>query len=97
MVAKVWYSGAYTVQTNIAPLNTGRQSPFIPPPGEISSIAWPSRLVLISLLQDGLITQPLVLQALSSSMERNVIGKPILMYNDGLPLLTFVQQNGLAR
>lgn len=49
------------------------------------------------MLQDGLITQPLVLQALSLSMERNVIGKPILVYNDGLPLLTFVQQNGLAR
>ena len=30
---KVWYAGAYTVQTNTVPLNTGRQVPFVQSPG----------------------------------------------------------------
>ncbi|KAL9064123.1 MAG: hypothetical protein Q9157_007945 [Trypethelium eluteriae] len=29
MLNKIWYSGAYTVQTNAVPVNTGRQVPFL--------------------------------------------------------------------
>jgi hypothetical protein len=32
-LTKLWYAGAYTVQTNTVPLNTGRQVPFHPSPG----------------------------------------------------------------
>ena len=32
-LTKLWYAGAYTVQTNTVPLNTGRQVPFVPSPG----------------------------------------------------------------
>ncbi|THG99300.1 hypothetical protein EW145_g7294 [Phellinidium pouzarii] len=32
-LTKIWYSGAYTVQTNIVPLNTGREVPFVSSPG----------------------------------------------------------------
>lgn len=28
-LTKIWYAGAYTVQTNTVPLNTGRQVPFV--------------------------------------------------------------------
>ena len=31
MVISVWYAGAYTVQTNTVPLDTGREVPFAPP------------------------------------------------------------------
>ncbi|KAF9477417.1 Six-hairpin glycosidase [Pholiota conissans] len=31
LLTKIWYSGAYTVQTNTVPLNTGRMVPFSPP------------------------------------------------------------------
>lgn len=30
----VWYAGAYTVQTNTVPVNTGRAVPFMPPGGK---------------------------------------------------------------
>ncbi|KAF9007092.1 Six-hairpin glycosidase-like protein [Cyathus striatus] len=30
-LTKIWYAGAYTVQTNTVPLNTGRKVPFAPP------------------------------------------------------------------
>lgn len=29
MLNKIWYSGAYTLQTNSVPVNTGRQVPFV--------------------------------------------------------------------
>ncbi|KAL0952961.1 hypothetical protein HGRIS_007172 [Hohenbuehelia grisea] len=29
-LTKLWYAGAYTIQTNIVPLNTGRKVPFAP-------------------------------------------------------------------
>ncbi|GJE95602.1 glycoside hydrolase family 78 protein [Phanerochaete sordida] len=32
-LTKIWYSGAYTVQTNTVPLNTGREVPFVASPG----------------------------------------------------------------
>ena len=32
-LTKLWYSGAYTVQTNVVPLHTGRQVSFVQPPG----------------------------------------------------------------
>ncbi|KAI5119351.1 hypothetical protein M0805_004028 [Coniferiporia weirii] len=32
-LTKIWYSGAYTVQTNVVPVNTGRQVPFVSSPG----------------------------------------------------------------
>ncbi|KDQ54652.1 glycoside hydrolase family 78 protein [Jaapia argillacea MUCL 33604] len=32
-LTKVWYSGAYTVQTNTVALNTGREVPFVASPG----------------------------------------------------------------
>ncbi|KAJ3524477.1 hypothetical protein NM688_g8554 [Phlebia brevispora] len=32
-LTKIWYSGAYTVQTNTVPVNTGRQVPFVSSPG----------------------------------------------------------------
>lgn len=32
---QLWYAGAYTVQTNTVPVNTGRQVPFVRSPGEI--------------------------------------------------------------
>ncbi|KIP05689.1 glycoside hydrolase family 78 protein [Phlebiopsis gigantea 11061_1 CR5-6] len=32
-LTKLWYSGAYTVQTNTVPLHTGRQVPIVPSPG----------------------------------------------------------------
>jgi len=32
-LTKIWYSGAYTVQTNTVALNTGRQVPFVQSPG----------------------------------------------------------------
>ncbi|KAI0084355.1 Six-hairpin glycosidase, partial [Irpex rosettiformis] len=32
-LTKIWYSGAYTVQTNTIPLHTGRQIPTVPSPG----------------------------------------------------------------
>lgn len=32
-LTKLWYSGAYTVQTNTVPLNTGRQVPVVKSPG----------------------------------------------------------------
>ncbi|KJA26502.1 glycoside hydrolase family 78 protein [Hypholoma sublateritium FD-334 SS-4] len=31
LLTKVWYAGAYTVQTNTVPLDTGREVPFAPP------------------------------------------------------------------
>ncbi|KAG6827253.1 hypothetical protein H0H92_012614 [Tricholoma furcatifolium] len=30
-LTKIWYAGAYTVQTNTVPLHTGRMVPFLPP------------------------------------------------------------------
>lgn len=33
---KIWYAGAYTLQTNTVPLHTGRQVPFVPSPGKNS-------------------------------------------------------------
>lgn len=30
---QIWYAGAYTVQTNTVPVNTGRQVPFVSSPG----------------------------------------------------------------
>lgn len=33
---KLWYAGAYTVQTNTVPLNTGRMVPIVKSPGMIS-------------------------------------------------------------
>ncbi|TFK47182.1 Six-hairpin glycosidase [Heliocybe sulcata] len=32
-LTRLWYSGAYTVQTNTVPLNTGREVPFVSSPG----------------------------------------------------------------
>lgn len=32
-LTKVWYAGAYTVQTNVVALNTGRQIPVVKSPG----------------------------------------------------------------
>ncbi|KAK7680793.1 hypothetical protein QCA50_016101 [Cerrena zonata] len=32
-LTKIWYAGAYTLQTNTVPLHTGRQIPFVPSPG----------------------------------------------------------------
>ncbi|EPQ55724.1 Six-hairpin glycosidase [Gloeophyllum trabeum ATCC 11539] len=32
-LTKVWYAGAYTVQTNTVPLDTGREVPFVSSPG----------------------------------------------------------------
>jgi hypothetical protein len=32
-LTKIWYAGAYTVQTNTVPLDTGRQVPFHSSPG----------------------------------------------------------------
>ena len=32
-LTKLWYAGAYTVQTNTVPLDTGRQVPFVSSPG----------------------------------------------------------------
>ncbi|KAH8101215.1 Six-hairpin glycosidase [Cristinia sonorae] len=32
-LTKIWYAGAYTVQTNTVPLHTGRQVPFVSSPG----------------------------------------------------------------
>ena len=32
-LTKLWYAGAYTVQTNVVPLNTGRQIPVVASPG----------------------------------------------------------------
>jgi hypothetical protein len=32
-LTKLWYAGAYTVQTNTVPLDTGRQVPFVQSPG----------------------------------------------------------------
>ncbi|KAI0681905.1 Six-hairpin glycosidase-like protein [Cerioporus squamosus] len=32
-LTKLWYAGAYTVQTNTVPLNTGRQIPMVSSPG----------------------------------------------------------------
>lgn len=33
-LTKLWYAGAYTVQTNTVPLNTGRQVPVVSSPGK---------------------------------------------------------------
>ena len=33
-LTKIWYAGAYTVQTNTVPLDTGRAVPFVSSPGE---------------------------------------------------------------
>ena len=30
LLSKIWYAGAYTVQTNVVPHNTGRVVPFSP-------------------------------------------------------------------
>ncbi len=38
-LTKVWYAGAYTVQTNTVPLNSGREVPFVASPG-ISSLGY---------------------------------------------------------
>ena len=46
-LTKIWYAGAYTVQTNVVPLDTGRQVPFVSSPGEYSS------LIIISLILTG--------------------------------------------
>ncbi len=32
-LTKIWYAGAYTVQTNTVPLNSGREVPFVASPG----------------------------------------------------------------
>jgi hypothetical protein len=32
-LTKLWYAGAYTVQTNVVAVNTGRQVPIVPSPG----------------------------------------------------------------
>lgn len=32
-LTKIWYAGAYTVQTNVVPVDTGRQVPFVSSPG----------------------------------------------------------------
>ena len=32
-LTKIWYAGAYTVQTNVVPLHTGRQIPPVASPG----------------------------------------------------------------
>lgn len=36
-LTKIWYSGAYTVQTGTVPLNTGRQVPFVSSPGWLNN------------------------------------------------------------
>ncbi|CCM05941.1 uncharacterized protein FIBRA_08180 [Fibroporia radiculosa] len=36
-LTKIWYSGAYTVQTDTVPLNTGRQVPFVSSPGWLNN------------------------------------------------------------
>ncbi|EIW56811.1 Six-hairpin glycosidase [Trametes versicolor FP-101664 SS1] len=36
-LTKLWYAGAYTVQTNTVPLNTGRQVPFVQSPGWLNN------------------------------------------------------------
>jgi hypothetical protein len=38
-LTKVWYAGAYTVQTNTVPVDTGRVVPFVPSPGMRSTCA----------------------------------------------------------
>ena len=38
-LTKIWYSGAYTVQTNTVPLDTGRQVPFVKSPGMVRSFS----------------------------------------------------------
>ena len=32
-LTKVWYAGAYTIQTNIIAVDTGREVPFVRSPG----------------------------------------------------------------
>lgn len=32
-LTRLWYAGAYTVQTNVVPLDTGRQIPVVSSPG----------------------------------------------------------------
>lgn len=34
-LTKLWYAGAYTVQTNTVSLNTGREVPFVQSPGTV--------------------------------------------------------------
>ncbi|OSD03796.1 glycoside hydrolase family 78 protein [Trametes coccinea BRFM310] len=36
-LTKLWYAGAYTVQTNTVPLHTGRQVPFVQSPGWLNN------------------------------------------------------------
>lgn len=36
-LTKIWYSGAYTVQTNIIPVHAGRQYPPVPSPGWLNN------------------------------------------------------------
>ncbi|KAI8992817.1 Six-hairpin glycosidase [Trametes punicea] len=36
-LTKLWYAGAYTVQTNTVPLNTGREVPFVQSPGWLNN------------------------------------------------------------
>lgn len=36
-LTKIWYAGAYTVQTNTVPLDTGRAVPFVSSPGNFFS------------------------------------------------------------
>ncbi|PCH42963.1 glycoside hydrolase family 78 protein [Wolfiporia cocos MD-104 SS10] len=36
-LTKIWYSGAYTVQTDTVPLNTGREVPFVSSPGWLNN------------------------------------------------------------
>ena len=41
-LTKLWYAGAYTVQTNTVPLDTGRQIPVVKPPGTSHALQWKS-------------------------------------------------------
>jgi hypothetical protein len=59
-LTKLWYAGAYTVQTNTVPLNTGRAVPFVKSPGIIlSSPRVINSLVLIQHLSQVGKTMPL--------------------------------------
>lgn len=93
-LTKVWYAGAYTVQTNTVALNTGRQVPIVKSPGEQylprrrSPRSYP--------LKDGKTTQRWVLMGPSSSTERNVTGMCTFLSLAGGQTDEAASQRGLA-
>lgn len=85
----VWYAGAYTVQTNTVPLNTGRKVPFAAAGSKsIVGISVP-RLIFIVLSQLGRIMRRSASPDLLSSMAPSATGRSFLLssccYRQKLP------------